>query len=196
MSPRWHPWSSEGVPGRRQADLAGCDARASRKRHIPDILSRAAEDMLADLTWHNVAGEAGPMARRRCAAEHPFGTIKRMTTGRAFPHQEPQRHPNRDAPLDALLQHAPGSTSRPPSPGSKRGPGQTGASNRFHSLQRRGLSAPENVSSVTGGARSPKAVVDAQIQHIASYLIRSLIAETQCRRILSRAWFAVCRQGS
>src|SRR6185312_14288369 len=53
--------------------------------------------------------------------------------GRALPHQEPQGYPNRDGPLRALLQHAPGNQPQ----GShrlkaKEAPVKTGASNRFH----------------------------------------------------------------
>jgi hypothetical protein len=49
----WYP-SSPGVSGRGKADLAGCRSGRPRKRHIPDILSMAAEGMLVGelgLTW-------------------------------------------------------------------------------------------------------------------------------------------------
>ena len=51
--------SPQGVPGRCADDLAGCQARPSARRHVPDVLSIPAEDMLADAKWRTVSWRTG-----------------------------------------------------------------------------------------------------------------------------------------
>ena len=50
---RWHPSSPQGLPCRGEAYPAKAARGRPRKRHIPDILSVAAEDMLADAKWQS-----------------------------------------------------------------------------------------------------------------------------------------------
>jgi len=54
------------------------------------------------LTRMNARANLELTTRRRCAAEHPFGTIKRMMGG-----QKPQGKSSRDGSLCPRLQHAP-----------------------------------------------------------------------------------------
>jgi SRSO17 transposase len=64
----WHPSSPQGVSCRRAADLARC---RPRRRHLPDILSIPAEDMLADAKWQTVSwrtGTKGKLKARFAAA--------------------------------------------------------------------------------------------------------------------------------
>jgi hypothetical protein len=43
--------------------LAQAEQRTSRKRHVPDILSKAAEDVLANTKWQNVSWRTGTKGR-------------------------------------------------------------------------------------------------------------------------------------
>src|SRR6476646_266216 len=51
-----------------------------RKRHIPDVLSTAAEDMLANAKWQNVSWRNGTKGRLKAPVLPPFGCGSPMDT--------------------------------------------------------------------------------------------------------------------
>src|SRR6516225_4109651 len=53
-----YPAPPQGLPCRCADDLAGCSGRP-RQRHVPDILSIPAEDMLADAKWRTISWRTG-----------------------------------------------------------------------------------------------------------------------------------------
>ena len=58
-----HPPSSEGLPSRRRIIFPVAGRGRPRKRHVPDVLSLAAEDMLAQAKWRMLAGATEPKDR-------------------------------------------------------------------------------------------------------------------------------------
>ena len=56
---RWYSPSPQSVPCRRAAIWPVAARGRPRRRHVPDILSRPAEDMLANAKWRNISWRTG-----------------------------------------------------------------------------------------------------------------------------------------
>jgi hypothetical protein len=70
---RCYPSSPQGVPRWRAADLADNQVRGQpRRRHVPDILSIPAEDMLAGTKWRTVSWRSGTKGRLK----GPFAAVR------------------------------------------------------------------------------------------------------------------------